>query len=97
MSSGAILWATTLADESLHWRSLSRYPTIGSRRSFAARNLIIFLSFVFLFPAPAHSQDAKKDVPADLAQLSLEELENIEVYSASKHLQKASDAPSAVG
>ncbi len=34
--------------------------------------------------------------PKDLAEASLEELMNLEVYSASKHMQKAAEAPSSV-
>lgn len=34
--------------------------------------------------------------PKDLSQASLEELTNIQVYSASKHMQSASEAPSSV-
>lgn len=37
-----------------------------------------------------------QELPQDLTKLSLEELSNIQVYSASKHLQYASQAPSAV-
>ncbi|MGE5733735.1 MAG: hypothetical protein ACM34E_01485, partial [Acidobacteriota bacterium] len=32
----------------------------------------------------------------DLGEASLEELMNVQVYSASKHIQNASDAPSSV-
>ncbi|HTW57585.1 MAG TPA: TonB-dependent receptor [Terriglobales bacterium] len=57
-----------------------------------------------LFVATARAQDATKDgakdapklATQDLGQASLEELGTIQVYSASKHLQNASDAPSSV-
>jgi outer membrane receptor for ferrienterochelin and colicins len=62
----------------------------------AAGTGFAFLLFVFLFLGSAHAQDAPKNAPDDLSQLSLEQLANVEVYSASKHLQKISEAPSAV-
>jgi outer membrane receptor for ferrienterochelin and colicins len=96
MSSAGIMRVPACADESSHWHYLPRSPTTRSSPNLLAESFITFLLFVFLFPAAAHAQVAKKDAPADLAQLSLEELENIEVYSASKHLQKTSEAPSAV-
>jgi iron complex outermembrane receptor protein len=37
-----------------------------------------------------------QETPKDLSEASLEELSSIQVYSASKHLQPASDAPSSV-
>jgi iron complex outermembrane receptor protein len=45
-----------------------------------------------LFALPSVAQEATKD----LGEASLEELGNIQVYSASKHLQNARDAPSSV-
>ncbi len=48
-----------------------------------------FLILLFVLPAPA--QDTK-----DLGEASLEELANVKVYSASKHMQSTSDAPSSV-
>jgi len=50
--------------------------------------LIIFLPFAL----PAAAQEKTNDI----SELSLEDLMNVEVYSASKHMQKASDAPSSV-
>ncbi|MGB7608666.1 MAG: TonB-dependent receptor [Candidatus Sulfotelmatobacter sp.] len=47
---------------------------------------------LLLFVASAAAQQA----PQDLGQASLEELGSIQVYSASKHMQSASDAPSSV-
>jgi outer membrane receptor for ferrienterochelin and colicins len=47
---------------------------------------------LLLFALPALAQEA----PKDLGTVSLEELGNIQVYSASKHMQSASDAPSSV-
>jgi len=60
----------------------------ASRRIPASSWLITFL----LFAVPAATQQATKD----LGEASLEELGNIQVYSASKHMQSASDAPSSV-
>jgi outer membrane receptor for ferrienterochelin and colicins len=45
-----------------------------------------------LFALPVAAQEATKD----LGETSLEELGTIQVYSASKHMQSASDAPSSV-
>jgi outer membrane receptor for ferrienterochelin and colicin len=65
------------------------YPLSPAGRRFDARRLsIIFL----LFALPAVAQETTKD----LGTASLEELGNIQVYSASKHMQSASDAPSSV-
>jgi len=47
---------------------------------------------ILLFAVTAAAQTEKKD----LGEASLEELGNIQVYSASKHMQSASDAPSSV-
>lgn len=59
------------------------------RRIAASSCWMIFL----LFAVPvAAAQEATKD----LGEASLEELGNIQVYSASKHLQSAKDAPSSV-
>jgi outer membrane receptor for ferrienterochelin and colicins len=67
--------------------------------------LIIFLLFALpLFGVPAVAQDATQggakeatpDSVKNIGEASLEELGNIQVYSASKHLQSASDAPSSV-
>jgi outer membrane receptor for ferrienterochelin and colicins len=59
-----------------------------SRRIAASSWLMIFL----LFAVSAAAQEATKG----LGEASLEELGNIQVYSASKRLQSASDAPSSV-
>jgi outer membrane receptor for ferrienterochelin and colicins len=54
---------------------------------------ILFLLFLLLgFVRTATAQEETKD----LGQASLEELGNIQVYSASKHLQNASAAPASV-
>jgi iron complex outermembrane receptor protein len=50
------------------------------------------LILLLLFALPAGAQEGTKD----LGEASLEELGNIQVYSASKHLQSTSDAPSSV-
>ncbi len=69
-------------------------PSCGSALSPASRlvrdgsRLLIFALLVIT----ATAQEQKKD----LGDTSLEELGNIQVYSASKHMQKASDAPSSV-
>jgi outer membrane receptor for ferrienterochelin and colicins len=60
----------------------------ASRRISASSCWMIFL----LSSLPLAAQQPTKD----LGEASLEELGNIQVYSASKHLQRASDAPSSV-
>jgi outer membrane receptor for ferrienterochelin and colicins len=62
--------------------------TTASRRIPASSWLMIFL----LFAVTATAQEQTKD----LGDASLEELGNIQVYSASKHMQSTSDAPSSV-
>jgi outer membrane receptor for ferrienterochelin and colicins len=60
-----------------------------------ARWLILYCSRLLLFALlsiTANAQEQKKD----LGDTSLEELGSIQVYSASKHMQSASDAPSSV-
>jgi outer membrane receptor for ferrienterochelin and colicins len=47
---------------------------------------------LFMLTATAFAQQGTKD----LSQASLEELTNIQVYSASKHMQSASEAPASV-
>ncbi len=53
---------------------------------------VIHLLAVLVVAATAVSQET----PKDLSDASLEELTNIQVYSASKHLQSANDAPASV-
>ena len=53
---------------------------------------IIRLLAMFIVTAGAVAQQTSKD----LSEASLEELTNIQVYSASKHMQSASDAPASV-
>ena len=69
-------------------RSPCHSPSPASLRIPATSWLILLL----LFAAPAGAQEGTKD----LGEASLEELGNIQVYSASKHLQSTSDAPSSV-
>ena len=69
----------------------------GALRCAAARRRIRSLSVIrllamFIATATAVAQQGAKD----LADASLEELTNIQVYSASKHLQSASEAPASV-
>src|SRR3984957_20112289 len=68
--------------------SLSSHGLLSASRLPVIAGLSIFL----LFALPAAAQDKTKDFTA----LSLEDLMKVEVYSASKHLQNASDAPSSV-
>jgi outer membrane receptor for ferrienterochelin and colicins len=69
--------------------SLPCRPLSSTSRHFrAGRWMILFL----LFAVAVAAQEATKD----LGEASLEELGSIQVYSASKHLQSASDAPASV-
>ncbi len=59
----------------------------------------VLLHVLFLFSASlcrAQAPQAPAPQTPDLAQLSLEELSNIRVYTASKHLQNVNDAPSSI-
>ena len=66
--------------------SSSSHGLLWASRLPVIAGLTIFL----LFALPAAAQETTKD----LTELSLEDLMKVEVYSASKHMQKASDAPS---
>jgi outer membrane receptor for ferrienterochelin and colicins len=71
-------------------RSVSPRP--GSRRLRAKFQSVFGLFTIFTLALTAIAQQETKD----LSEASLEELSNIQVYSASKHMQSASDAPSSV-
>ncbi len=75
-------------------RTVSAVPWIWSARAPASRRerwwSIALLLFVFVLAATA------QEAPKDLGEVGLEELGSIKVYSASKHLQNASDAPASV-
>ena len=55
----------------------------------------LVVSLVFLVAAAGTNCVGQQSIP-DLSEASLEQLGNIKVYSASKHLQKVGDAPSSV-
>src|SRR6266496_2474838 len=55
----------------------------------------LFVSFLLLIAAAVTNCIAQQSIP-DLSEASLEQLGSIKVYSASKHLQAAGDAPSSV-
>ena len=67
-----------------------RRPAVA-RRQGGSQNALRLLA-VFVLSATAVAQQA----PKDLSEASLEELTNIQVYSASKHLQSTSEAPASV-
>jgi outer membrane receptor for ferrienterochelin and colicins len=52
----------------------------------------VWLITFFLSALPAAAQETTKD----LTEMTLEDLMNLQVYSASKHMERASDAPSSV-
>ncbi len=74
----------------ISWRRATLCEPVSPAPRRVSAGLWVFL--VLLFVASAAAQDATKD----LGEASLEELGNIQVYSASKHMQSASDAPSSV-
>jgi outer membrane receptor for ferrienterochelin and colicins len=70
-------------------------PAPGRRRAEfqdVLRSFAIFLFTIFALTATAIAEQAAKD----LSDASLEELTNIQIYSASKHMQSARDAPASV-
>ncbi len=71
------------------WGRASTRDTLSSatRRIPASLGMMLFLLIV---------SAAAQQSPQDLGEASLEELGSIQVYSASKHLQSASDAPSSI-
>ena len=93
----AMLWHSSL------WRSSPRHSGVRHPANSASRrgpggswSISFLLGALLLFAAPVRAQDGTNDVPKDLGQASLEELGQIQVYSASKHMQNTSDAPSSV-
>src|SRR5579863_3415343 len=74
----------------LLYRASTENPITEKRR---ARSQVVFrwLALLALIATAIAQQGAK-----DLSEASLEELTNIQVYSASKHLQSASEAPASV-
>jgi outer membrane receptor for ferrienterochelin and colicins len=67
-------------------------PPRPTRRGRAGSRNVIRLLAIFVLTATAVAQQETKD----LSEASLEELTNIQVYSASKHMQNASEAPASV-
>ncbi len=65
------------------------HPVAASQSLPSRLPLIILLLFIAL---PASAQEATKDI----GEASLEDLQKIQVFSASKHLQSTHDAPAAV-
>src|SRR5580658_8569285 len=64
---------------------------ITEKRRARFQMVFRWLAILALTATAGAQQDVK-----DLSEVSLEELSNIQVYSASKHLQSASDAPASV-
>jgi outer membrane receptor for ferrienterochelin and colicins len=77
---------------------LPRFARPPARQRFTTGPCPIgFFLFPFLLCAAlACAQDGMRDTTKDIGQASLEELWHIQVYSASKHMQSTSDAPSSV-
>jgi outer membrane receptor for ferrienterochelin and colicin len=72
------------------YAALERNPAPGKRR--AGFRIAFRLMTILVLAATAIAQQGAKD----LSEASLEELTNIQVYSASKHMQSASEAPASV-
>ena len=72
------------------YAAVERNPAAGKWRT-RFRTAFRLLTSLALAATAIAQQDAK-----DLSEASLEELSNIQVYSASKHLQSASEAPASV-
>jgi outer membrane receptor for ferrienterochelin and colicins len=64
---------------------------IAKKRRARCQIVFRWLAILALTATAGAQQDAK-----DLSEVSLEELSNIQVYSASKHMQSASEAPASV-
>ncbi len=67
--------------------------------TFYACHLTVFRLFLILalLAVPSWSQKkTSRPAPKDLTQMPIEDLMNVEVYSASKYLQKVTEAPSSV-
>jgi len=69
---------------------IPRRPALASRRG-GSQSVVRWLAILALSASAVAQQTTK-----DLSDASLEELTNIQVYSASKHMQSASDAPASV-
>jgi outer membrane receptor protein involved in Fe transport len=78
-------------------RRLLRMKTPDQSRSRLSHDFgILSTAFILLVVAVAQMPCQAQSAPQDLAETSLEDLMKIQVYSASKHLQSAKDAPSSV-
>jgi outer membrane receptor for ferrienterochelin and colicins len=73
------------------WETFETDPLRGAATQQLGLRGIIHLLCMFIVTTCAAAQTIK-----DLSEASLEELTNIQVYSASKHMQSASDAPASV-
>ena len=65
----------------------------GSRQQATGKTTLLFIGLTMLLPA---ARLVAQQQTRDLGEASLEELANITVYTASRHLQKATEAPSSV-
>jgi outer membrane receptor for ferrienterochelin and colicins len=77
------------------WKSGPGMPasSVGCRRILGLKLCLARVALLLLCAASSAYAQQKPD---DLGDASLQELGNIQVYSASKHMQSASDAPSSV-
>jgi len=75
---------------SRNYAAVEQKPAPGKRR--AGFPTAVHLLTILTLAATAIAQQGAKD----LSEASLEELTNIQVYSASKHMQSASEAPASV-
>lgn len=75
---------------SLAYKALAKSPLAEKLRT--SFQIVFGLLAILALTATAGAQQEEKD----LSEVSLEELSNIQVYSASKHMQSASQAPASV-
>jgi len=66
-------------------------PSRAAPRRGRAGQVRILLAFLLIAATAVAQQETK-----DLTETRLEDLANVQVYSASKHMQSTSDAPSSV-
>lgn len=75
-------------------RTIRARSSIGRSLSARSIRLLLLLSVMAICRAPI--LEASNTLPTDLTALSLEDLMDISIYTASKHKQKISEAPASV-
>jgi outer membrane receptor for ferrienterochelin and colicin len=75
--------------------NLNQFKAILSLRFWKIQSILITI-FLLLLSTPLYSQDDKKTTFDELYKMSIEELMNIEIFSASKKSEKIIEAPANV-